>query len=55
MCAHGTQKAWGEKLGHSEQFMSRMINGKKPPSDAMLKDLGLKKLVIYVDENEGDL
>ena len=40
-----TKLAAAEALGVSAQYVGQMINGKRPPSSAMLKEMGYTKHV----------
>ena len=44
---HGGQKLLAGKLGVSESFLSDVLNGRREPTDAILKPLGLERVVIY--------
>jgi transcriptional regulator with XRE-family HTH domain len=42
---NGKQKAFAKSMGVSSAFVSSVMNGKKPPSDQMLKQIGFSKEV----------
>ncbi|WP_337843554.1 helix-turn-helix transcriptional regulator [Rheinheimera sp.] len=42
-----TQKDAGDHYGVSASFISAVVNGKKSPTQKMLSDLGLVKVVQY--------
>ncbi len=43
----GSQKAWAEAIGISSAFLSDVLGGGREPSPAILKPLGLERVVIY--------
>jgi transcriptional regulator with XRE-family HTH domain len=46
----GSQKELAKKLGVSAQYISDILNGRREPGDAILKPLGLHKVVTYEQE-----
>jgi hypothetical protein len=42
-----TAKAWAEANGVSPQYASDVINGAREPGDAILKALGLERVIVY--------
>ncbi|MFC0410993.1 hypothetical protein [Roseomonas elaeocarpi] len=47
--AAGSQRAYADSLGVSSSFVSQVLNGKKPPTDAMLTSIGVKRVVNFVE------
>lgn len=43
----GSQKAWAQAHGLSEQFVSDAVNAKRPMSDSILAALGLLRVTVY--------
>lgn len=43
----GSQQAFAEKAGISQQYLSDLIKGRRTPGDAVLKALGLRKTIYY--------
>ncbi len=43
----GSQQAWALEIGVSPAYVSAVLNGTKPPSDALLAALGVRRTVIY--------
>lgn len=46
----GSQKELAKKLDVSAQYISDILNGRREPGDAILKPLGLHKVVTYEQE-----
>jgi len=44
----GRNSVYAERKGVSRQYLNAVLNKNKPPSDAMLADLGLKKKTVSV-------
>lgn len=44
---YGTQKAAAEALGVSEQYLSAVINGRKPISRKFLDEIGCCRVLAY--------
>lgn len=49
----GCQAAWGMKHGISPGYVSDVLVGRRKPGRAILKALGIERVVTYVWENEG--
>lgn len=47
---HRTQVAWAKHLGHPQAYLSKMLKGRVRPSEAMLIDLGLMRIVTETYE-----
>ena len=47
--AAGGQKAWAEKNGVSAAYISDVLNARREPGEAILRGLGLRKIVRYVE------
>lgn len=47
----GSQKALAARLGITAQYLSDVLNGRREPGEAVLKPLGLRKVIVY--ESEG--
>lgn len=45
--AAGNQKAWAVENGISPAYLSDMLLGRREPSPAILRPLGLEKVVLY--------
>lgn len=45
--AAGGQKEMAKKLGVAVSFVNAVIHGNKPPSDRILKELGLERVTFY--------
>ena len=45
---HGCLKAASYALGISQAEMSQVVHGRRSPSPAILEELGLKRIVMYV-------
>ena len=43
----GSQKAYAAHLGCSTSYLNDVLKGKRRPSDAMLKNIGLERATIY--------
>ena len=48
---YGSQRALAEHLGVSAQFLSHALHGRRAPSGALLRALGLKKTPHYEKVN----
>ena len=48
---YGSQRALAEHLGVSAQFLSHALHGRRAPSGALLRALGLKKTPRYEKVN----
>lgn len=46
--AAGSQVAWSFPRGIAQSHVSEVLNGKAPPSDAVLEALGFERFVEYV-------
>jgi hypothetical protein len=44
----GSQKAWADEHGVSGAYVNDVLRGRRDPGDAILKALGLKRMVTYV-------
>ena len=44
----GRNSVYAERKGVSRQYLNAVLNKKKPPSDAMLADIFLKKKTVSV-------
>lgn len=51
--AAGSQKLWAHAHEFSQAYVSDVIRGRSVPSPKLLKVLGLKKVVTYVEVNSG--
>jgi DNA-binding transcriptional regulator YdaS (Cro superfamily) len=40
--ALGSESAWAKAHGLSQSYVNKVVNGRKPPSDTILKALGLR-------------
>ena len=49
--AVGSQKELAAKLGVTAQYVSDVLNGRREPGEAILKPLGLRKVISYESEN----
>lgn len=50
---HGSLRAAARALGIDAGYLSRLQDGSKlEPSDAVLRKLGLKRVVLYIERNE---
>lgn len=50
---HGSLRAAARVLDIDHAYLSRLQDGgKTEPSDAVLRKLGLKRVVLYIDRNE---
>jgi DNA-binding transcriptional regulator YdaS (Cro superfamily) len=38
----GSESAWAKAHGLSQSYVNKVVNGRKPPSDTILKALGLR-------------
>lgn len=52
--AAGGQQAWAQRHGVSPQYVSDVLNARKDPGDAILRALGLRKVVRYVEWRRSD-
>lgn len=43
----GLQKDLAKKFGVSAQYISDILNGRREPGDAILKPLGLRRVITY--------
>lgn len=43
----GTQKAWAERAGVSEVYVSDVLRKRRPPGDSILRALGLTRRMVY--------
>ncbi|MBR0651359.1 helix-turn-helix domain-containing protein [Roseomonas terrae] len=43
----GSQQAWAEKHGMSPQYVSDVLNAKRPIPDSILSALGLIRVTVY--------
>lgn len=43
----GSQKAWAAQHGINETFLSQVLRGEREPSSAILRPLGLERVVSY--------
>lgn len=50
----GTQKAWAERAGVSEVYVSDVLRKRRPPGDAILRALGLTRRMVYGAEGSED-
>ena len=46
----GSQKALAQEWGISEQYLSDILKGRREPGNKVLKQLGLRKMVIYTEK-----
>lgn len=47
--AAGSQKQWAEQHGLSQAYVSDVLNARTDPGPAILKAIGLRKVVRYVE------
>lgn len=47
IATESTAKAWADKNGVSPQYASDVLNGAREPGEAILKALGLERVVTY--------
>ena len=47
---HGTQKEAAEELGISQSYLSDLIRHARQPGPDILRKLGLRKTVVYVED-----
>lgn len=45
--AEGSQKAWAAKHGISQAYLSDVLLGRREPSPAILRPLGLERATVY--------
>jgi len=45
----GSQKAWAEANGVSGAYVNDVLQARREPGDSILRALGLKKVVRYVE------
>lgn len=43
----GSQKAWAEQAQVTGAYVNDVLKGKRDPGDAILKTLGLERVVVY--------
>lgn len=43
----GSQRAWAAKHDVSPQYISDVLNGRKPPGPKILKPLGYRAITVY--------
>jgi len=48
-CADGKQFVTAGELGVSPSYLNSVLKGRKEPGDKILRPLGLRKKVIYVE------
>ena len=48
----GSQKLLAEKMGVTPQYITDILKGRREPGEAVLKPLGLRKVVSYESEGE---
>ena len=51
---HGSQRAAAKSIGCSEPLLSRVLNGRTPPTSGMLKAIGVYKETVYLAEAVDD-
>lgn len=47
----GSQRKFAESVGISQPFLSQMLNCQRPVSDRLLRHVGLRRVVTYVETN----
>ena len=47
--AAGGQGAWAERHGMSAAYISDVLNGRRDPGESILRALGLRRVVNYVE------
>ena len=50
----GKQMALAAKLGVTQSFISAVIAGKKKPSEKILREIGVRQVVLFEDVNSSD-
>lgn len=50
---HETQKDAAEELGISQSYLSDLLRLSRQPGPDILRKLGLKKTVVYVEDHRG--
>lgn len=48
----GSQKAFAQRAGVSEQYLSDALKGRRSVSDRILNSLGMKRIVLYAKGNK---
>jgi transcriptional regulator with XRE-family HTH domain len=48
--AAGSQKELADGMGISREYLSDMLNNRRPISDGLLRAAGLRRVVTYVDD-----
>lgn len=49
----GSAKAFAEEIGTTAAYVSTVLHGQRPPSDTILKELGLTRATVYLRNNDG--
>lgn len=47
----GSEAGFARLVGVSRSFLNRVMSGEKPPTGKVLKFLGFKKAVVYIDQS----
>ncbi len=47
VAAHGSQRAFAQAVGVSEQLLCDVLHARRDPNDALLRAIGMKRVVRY--------
>jgi DNA-binding transcriptional regulator YdaS (Cro superfamily) len=50
----GSQRAFAQQVGVSDAFVSGVLNGARPPTDAILRQVGIKRVVNFYEVQAND-
>lgn len=50
----GSQKAYAAAIGVSAQYLSEVLAGTRAPGEKILKALGLRKIVVYIQAGSSE-